>query len=223
VSGDREIPSICREDFPLPTLGPRLRRILDELRNGRGFALLRGLPVQRWSLRQSATAFFGLGTHLGSARSQNAHGHVLGHVRDLGMIRYEHSGRIYQTRERQGYHTDSCDVVALLCLQAAKAGGVSSLVSAVTVYNEMRRLRPDLLSCLFEPIETDRRGEVPAGEKPYFEVPVFSWHAGLLSAVYQRKYIDSARRLCSWSTTTPCCTTAPPSRIGRSRVGGATS
>jgi hypothetical protein len=194
VSAGKEIPSIRQSDFPLPTLGPRLRRILDNLLIGRGFALLRGLPVQRWSRRQSATAFFGLGMHLGSARSQNAQGHVLGHVRDLGMASSDPNVRIYQTNERQGYHTDSCDVVGLLCLQTAKAGGLSSLVSSVTIYNEMRRDRPELLSCLFEPIETDRRGEVPAGQKPYFEIPVFNWHTGLLSAVYQRKYIDSARR-----------------------------
>jgi hypothetical protein len=102
--------------------------------------------------------------------------------------------RIYQTKERQGYHTDSCDVVGLLCLQSAKEGGLSSLVSSVTIFNEMRKRRPDLLTCLFEPIETDRRGEVPEGQKPYFQIPVFNWYAGLLSAVYQRKYIDSARR-----------------------------
>lgn len=195
VLAENNLPSTTQKDFPLPTLRPRLRRILDDVLNGRGFALLRGLPVQRWSRRQSATAFFGLGTHLGSARSQNAQGHVLGHVRDLGVLSNDPNVRIYQTKERQGYHTDSCDIVGLLCLQTAKAGGLSSLVSSVTIYNEIGRQRPDLLSCLFEPIETDRRGEVPEGQKPYFEIPIFNWHAGLLSTVYQRKYIDSARRL----------------------------
>jgi hypothetical protein len=189
-----DIASIRRQDFPLPTLGPRLRRILDEVLNGRGFVLLRRLPVERWSRRQAATAFFGLGTHLGHARPQNAQGHVLGHVKDLGKSSSDPAVRIYQTHERQGYHTDSCDVVGLLCLQPAKAGGLSSLVSSVTIFNEMRRRQPDLLPCLFEPIETDRRGEVPEGQPPYFRIPVFNWHAGLLSAIYQRKYIDSARR-----------------------------
>jgi hypothetical protein len=189
-----EISSIRRHDFPLPTLGPRLRRILEELLTGRGFALLRCLPVERWSRRQVATAFFGLGTHLGSARSQNAQGHMLGHVRDLGHSSSDPNVRIYQTRERQGYHTDSCDVVGLLCLEPAAVGGLSRLVSSVTICNEMRRRRPDLLACLFEPIETDRRGEVPEGKPPYFRIPVFNWHAGLLSAMYQRKYIESARR-----------------------------
>jgi hypothetical protein len=189
-----DIPSIRQQDFPLPTLGPRLRCILEHLLTGRGFVLLRRLPVERWSRRQAAMAFFGLGAHLGSARSQNAQGHVLGHVKDLGKSSSDPNVRIYQTHERQGYHTDSCDVVGLLCLQPAKAGGLSSLVSSVTIFNEMRRRRADLQPCLFEPIETDRRGEVPEGQKPYFQIPVFNWYAGLLSTIYQRKYIDSARR-----------------------------
>jgi hypothetical protein len=189
---EADIVSIRREDFPLPTLGPRLERILCDLLNGRGFVLMRGFPVERWSRLQCGVAFFGIGTYLGTARSQNADGHVLGHVKDLGD---PNATRIYKTNRRQGYHTDSCDVVGLMCLQRAREGGLSSLVSSVTLFNEIRRRRPDLLPALFAPIETDRRGEVPPGEKPYFSIPVFSWHAGELSAIYQRAYIDDARKL----------------------------
>jgi hypothetical protein len=189
-----DMAAIAPDDFPLPTLGPRLQQLLDEVLNGRGFVLIRGLPVGRWTRREAAIAFLGIGSHLGSLRSQNAQGHILGHVRDAGLSSRDPNVRIYQTRERQTYHTDSCDIVALLCLQPAKSGGLSSLVSSVTIYNEIRRRRPELLEALFEPIETDRRGEVPAGEKPYFSIPVFNWHAGLLSAIYQRQYIESARR-----------------------------
>src|SRR4029078_8064281 len=96
--------------------------------------------------------------------------------------------------ERQTFHTDSCDVVGLLCLRPARSGGLSSLVSLPTIFNEMRRRRPDLVAVLLEPIETDRRGEVPPGGKPYFSIPVFNQHEGLLSAIYQRQYIESARR-----------------------------
>ncbi len=186
--------TLRREDFPLPTLGPRLRRILTEVLEGRGFVLLRGLPVQDWGHRRSALAFLGLGLHLGNLRSQNAQGHLLGHVRDQGLSSKDPNVRIYQTRERQNYHTDSCDVVGLLCLHPARFGGLSSLVSTVTVFNELRRRRPNLARVLFQPIETDRRGEVPSGQKPYIRIPVFNWHAGLLTTKYHRPYIESARR-----------------------------
>jgi hypothetical protein len=82
----------------------------------------------------------------------------------------------------------------LLCLQTAKSGGLSSLVSSTTIFNEMRRRRPDLARVLFDSIETDRRGEVPERGRPYFSIPVFNSYRNLLSAIYQRQYIESARR-----------------------------
>ncbi len=195
VAADKDIARINKADFPLPTLGPKLAGICDEVINGRGFVLMRGLPVERWSMREAATAYFGIGCHFGNARSQNAKGHVLGHVRDLGRNAVsDPTARIYQTRERQTYHTDSCDIVGLLCLKTAKSGGASALVSSMTIYNEMLRRRPDLLALLFEPLHTDRRGEVAAGQKPWHDIPVFSWYEGYLSALYARRYIELARR-----------------------------
>lgn len=198
-----ELAAITEGTFPLPTLAKRLPRLLDEVLNGRGFVLIKGLPVERWTKREAAIAFLGIGVHLGRLRMQNAAGHLLGHVKDLGHSSTDPNVRIYQTHERQTHHTDSCDVVGLLCLRAAKSGGLSSLVSSTTIFNEMRRRRPDLLKVLLEPIETDRRGEVPEGGKPYFSIPVFNWHAGQLSAIYQRQYIESARRFPGVSPLTP--------------------
>jgi hypothetical protein len=204
----KNLSTLSPDDFPLPNFGLRLQSLLGEVLDGRGFVLLRGLPVNRWSHRQAALAFLGIGSHLGTLRPQNADGHLLGHVKDLGLSSADPSVRIYQTRERQTFHTDSCDIVGLLCLATAKSGGFSSLVSSVTIFNEMRRRRPDLARVLFAPIATDRRGEVPEGEKPYFQIPVFNWHAGLLSAIYQRQYIESARRFPDVPPLTPAQTAA---------------
>ena len=196
-----EVATISAEDVALPKLGARLREWMEEVLNGRGFVLIRSLPVERlsrrqaaWTRRQAAIAFLAMGVHLGNLRMQNADGHVLGHVKDLGRSSSDPTTRIYQTRERQTHHTDSCDVVALMCLRPAKTGGLSNIVSSTTIFNEMRRRRPDLLKVLMEPIETDRRGEVPQDSKPYFTIPVFNHHHGLVSAIYQRQYIESARR-----------------------------
>ena len=172
-----------------------MREIQNEVINGRGFALIRGLPVENWPIKQSATAYYGIGMHIGKARSQNAMGHILGHVRDLGRDAVnDKNARIYQTRERQNFHTDSCDVVSLLCLKTSKTGGASALVSSMTIYNEMYDRRPDLLRLLFEPFATDRRGEIPEGKKPYFEIPVFNCYERYLSVIYAPRYIDSAQR-----------------------------
>jgi Taurine catabolism dioxygenase TauD, TfdA family len=190
-------------DFHLPTLQPKLLELRKELIHGRGFALLRGLPTANYTEREAAIIFSGLGSHLGLSVPQNAQGHRLGHVRDLGMSSTDPNVRVYQTKERQTFHTDSTDVVGLLCLKTAKTGGLSQLVSSTTMFNEMRKHRPDLLRLLLEPIATDRRGEIPEGMLPYYSIPVFNYYEGFLTAIYQRQYIDSAQRFPDAPRLTP--------------------
>jgi hypothetical protein len=191
-SGSME--SIVVADFALPTLTPRLITLRDELIHGRGFALVRGLPVRSYTEQEASIIFCGLGAHLGKAMPQNAKGDLLGHVRDFGMTSKDANVRVYQTNERQTFHTDSCDVVGLLCLQTAKSGGLSQLVSSSTIFNEIRERRLALLPLLMGPIATDRRGEIPTGMLPYYLIPVFNDYEGLLTCIYQRQYIDSAQR-----------------------------
>jgi len=194
-AGGTPLAQITPAQFPLPTLGPVLRALLDALLEGRGFVLLRGFEVERYPREAQAIAYMGLGSHLGVARSQNAKGHLLGHVKDLGLDVSDPNVRYYQTHRKLEYHTDSCDIVGLLCLKTAKAGGESFIVSSMTLYNAVRSRRPDLVPALFQPYPTDRRGEVPEGMQPWFDMPIFHWHAGRLSCIYVRQYIESAQRL----------------------------
>ena len=203
LSLGRDVGEITRKDFPLQGFTRHLAELRHTMREGVGVEVLRGLPVERYSQQIAATIFCGIGAHIGSARSQNAQGHILGHVRDIGADANDPNSRIYQTSARQTFHTDSADVVGLLCLKKAKEGGRSLLVSAESIYNRMRRQRPDLLLKLFDPIATDRRGEVPEGAKPYMEIPVLNWHAGCLTVFYQRQYIDSAQRFNEAMRLTP--------------------
>ena len=190
----RDIGDITKDDFPLPTFSTYLAAMRIKLVHGVGVEVLRGLPVDDFDKRLSAAIFCGIGAHLGSARSQNAAGHILGHVRDTGADARDENTRIYQTNARQSFHTDSADVVGLLCLKEAKEGGDSLLVSAETIFNKMAEQRPDLLALLFDPIATDRRGEIPVGMKPFMTIPPLNWYGGKLTVFYQRQYIDAATR-----------------------------
>ncbi|MCC3861312.1 TauD/TfdA family dioxygenase [Pseudemcibacter aquimaris] len=190
----KNIGEITINDFPLPLLSGRLASLKETLINGIGFEVIRGLPINEYSKEKAACIFCGIGAHLGSARSQNAAGHILGHVRNVGADANDPNTRIYQTSERQTFHTDSADVVGLMCLKTAKEGGGSLLVSTETIYNKMMRVNPELTALLFDNIATDRRGEVPDGQKPYFEIPVLNWHDEKLTGMYQRQYIESAQR-----------------------------
>lgn len=190
-----DLASIRRADFPLPTLGPVLDRLCDDVLNGRGFVMLRGMPVENRPIEEAATAYWGVGSYFGSARSQNAKGHLLGHIYDLGGSSATNPHvRSYATAERQNYHIDRCDIVALLCLKRAMTGGLSAIVSSMTLHNVMAERRPDLLERLYQSFPVDRRGEVPPGKQPFYEAPVFNPHAGTLSVLYSRLHIGSAQR-----------------------------
>ena len=84
ISCGMDIADITKGNFTLPYLGQVLSSLQHELVHGRGFALVRGLKIDGYTGKEIETIFFGLGSHNGHARSQNAAGHALGHVRDLG-------------------------------------------------------------------------------------------------------------------------------------------
>ena len=190
-------PHFGKADFPLPDFSEVLVRMLDELENGRGFFLMRGFPIERFSNEEAEIIFWGLGLHLGTALSQNADGHLLGHVRNLDLDINKSNVRAYQTTTELIFHNDQSDVILLWCLQTAKSGGLSRLVSVTAIQNEIQRRRPDLLAELYRPYFIDRRGERGRDDEcdlPYYAMPVLSYHRGLVTARYIRGYIQSAQR-----------------------------
>ena len=84
--------------------------------------------------------------------------------------------RVYATHGAQPYHTDSSDLVALLCLRPAKVGGYSTWASSYSIYNALLQTQPELVEALAEEWYLDRKDEIPDGEGPWFKLPVFSWY-----------------------------------------------
>jgi hypothetical protein len=183
--------------FPLPSLQARLDGMLDEIENGRGFQLIRGIPRRRYSDEDCELIYWGIASHFGTPVSQNARGHLLGHVRDEGRQIEDPNARAYQTNVRMDFHTDMLpiDVLGLFCLRTAKSGGASKLTSALTVHNVLREERPDLLEALYGLFHLDWRGEEPAGEQPWFSIPMFSESQGKITArICSLVYYESAAR-----------------------------
>ena len=191
----RHMLDVTRDDFPLPRLGGILHGISRDLIEGRGFVLLRGLPVETWTRSDSALAYWGIARYFGDPVSQNAKGHLLGHVKDIGKDPENPVTRIYQTSFRQPYHVDSCDIVGLLCLRKSISGGASRIVSSTTLYHEVMARRPDLAAVLSQPFYTDRKGEIPVGKGPFYEMPVFHDHGGRITVYYVRDFIEAAQRM----------------------------
>lgn len=156
----------------------------DELENGYGFFLLKGLDVNRYSEDQMATLYFVIGLYMGQPVTQNAHGDLLGKVENVGDLKNK-STRVYETNAYLPYHTDLSDVVGLLSIRKAKQGGLSSLVSAATVYNQILEKYPEYLGYYYHPTYCDHLGD----PEPSL-TPIFSYWEGKLSCRYMRAYIE---------------------------------
>jgi hypothetical protein len=186
--------TLRREDVVLPTLASEIGAWRRELVDGRGFLVVRGLPVERWGDDGAGLVFWALGLALGRPGAQNPEGDLLGHVRDTGEDVGNPFVRRYRTAGDIAYHCDLADAVGLLCLRAARAGGASRLVSSVTVYDELARRRPDLVARLFEPMYLDRRNETKDGGPGWVPVVPCRFAAGKLRTFYHSDYFRSVTR-----------------------------
>lgn len=183
---------ISRDDFALPTLAPVLGAVVAELVDGRGFVLLRGVPIDGLDERRVELLYWGIGQHIGVPIPQQGPADLLVHVRDAGLDPDDPHVRGFQTAAGLEYHADSSDIVALLCVRPAKLGGVSTIVSSVAVHDELVRSHPDCADLLHEPWWHDRRcGD---GPESFFQCRVFAEHGGALFAHYGRAYLESASR-----------------------------
>jgi hypothetical protein len=190
----KPIGELVAADFPLPTLGARIRGWREEITSGRGFQVVSGLPVGRWSQEDAERVFWCLGLHMGRPGAQNPQGDLLGHVLDTGEDASDPLIRLYRTSADIAYHCDAADVVGLLCLCAAPRGGASRIVSSVAVHDELARRRPDLLPRLYEPFALDVRNEDASGRLRHVPVPPCRYAEGHLRTFYHSDYFRSAQR-----------------------------
>ena len=200
---------IGRDEFPLGAFAETLARVSHELEHGRGLRLVRGLPVARYSDDELRIVIWGIGAHLGTAMPQSSFGEMIGEVRDeiraYGKVRGpdgvtgDASHPSSRARARSSgplrFHSDRADVIALLCVRPAKAGGVSQLASSVAVHNAMLARRPELCALLYGDYYRSRLGEELGGENAYYALPVWGLRDGRFTSHYSRTFVEAAQKL----------------------------
>ena len=172
-----------------------MAEIFHQIKDGRGFHLVRGLPVADWDRIDLAIAYWAIGLRIGAPLSNNPDGDMIGHVTDMGLDYEDPNHRGYQTSAHMLFHCDQCDVVSLLCLQTAKSGGQSKIVSAPATHNEMLRRRPDLVAELTADMYWTRHGEVAPGQEPWYRMAVFNYIDGFLTTAGGYKHIEKGHAL----------------------------
>lgn len=181
--------------FAFPTLAPRLREAYEEVRAGRGFVVLRGLPVDDMSEQEFVAAVWGIGTHFGKALSQNTGGDLIGHVVDASAD--DATPRMYRSNLELRPHNDITAMISLACWHKSQSGGASVIVSAVTVHDELRGSAPELLEPLYQGFHYHQVGEEAPGEPPVtrHRVPLFAVRNGQLSSRYLRSNLVAGHKV----------------------------
>ncbi|KAJ7168375.1 hypothetical protein C8R43DRAFT_148893 [Mycena crocata] len=185
---DKPLGFIGRDTFPLPTLSSELRKLAEVLYSGRGFFVLREIPIDKYSRKQLAIVYAGISSHVGSARGkQDGTNAVLAHIKDLRTSHAHEKGGIGNaayTTDKQVFHTDIGDLIALLGIQTSAQGGVSRISSCGRVYNEIAKTRPDLITVLKDNWPLDRFGQNPA----WTQRPVLYNEDGHIVIQYSRRH-----------------------------------
>ncbi|WP_345814157.1 TauD/TfdA family dioxygenase [Paraburkholderia sp. PREW-6R] len=190
----RPLLEMVPDDFPLNAAARgALKRAIDTTQGRWGMCLLKGLPVDRWSEDDTRLAYWGLGLHCGVARTQNRASDILNDVRDVGSVYKATNGRGYNTNASLDFHMDSCDVVGLLCRRAARHGGESKVVSSIAVFDEMKRVRPDLAELLRGPFYFSYQGAQDPAQPPYYCCPIIGNHSDCFAMRTNRKNIVAAQ------------------------------
>ena len=193
---------IEKQDFPLPTFTQGLAAISQELESGAGMIMLRGLPLT-YTPDDLRIVYWGIGTHMGVAVSQNKTGELLGVVKDFQQEYTKTTRRGSKTADRLQFHSDRCDVVGLLCVRKAKEGGASRIVSAATMHNEILRRRPDLMGLFYDNWEHSWQGEQPPGSGLTQVRPIFTFRDGYFSGLFSPAYVWFAQEFPEVARHTP--------------------
>lgn len=186
------VPADCRH----PALDADLERVFDQIQDGRGIVIVRGIPVEGHSVDEVSRLFWALGAHFGRGVSQSARGDVLGLVRDETPPGGEESARGYTSRRELSLHTDLGQVVGLMCVRQARSGGYSQYAAGLAIHQEIAGARPDLLPVLYRGFPYHRRGE-EAPDQPSitpYDIPVFSVKNGAMSVFMVREIFNAAFR-----------------------------
>jgi len=192
---DRPLMDYRRADFDLGEAGAMIAQAFREVRDGTGFALLRGLPREGVSAKEFELLTWAIGLHTGVARPQGKASQYLSAVRDAGVTYRTGKGRGYSSNADLDFHTDSCDVVLLTCYNVAKSGGQSMVSSSVTAHDILAVEAPELAELLHQPYFFSRQQEQAPAEPPYYPNPVYDVQDGLLFSKWNRNRLNSAQAI----------------------------
>ncbi|HBF91591.1 MAG TPA: taurine dioxygenase, partial [Hyphomonas atlantica] len=182
VEADPDLRFVQASEYPLTACAEAVEAWGRDVDTGRGFVLVRGLRTHLYSDALSSAIYYILGLHMGDPIRQNEMGDLIDHIYATSDKTMDDPTALSsKVRDKLVYHSDSSDIVALMCLRPAKEGGASCLVSGAEIYNEILRRRPDLAPLLLEPFHWDWRRQDHNAPANTYTSPVISIEEGVFS------------------------------------------
>ncbi|KAK4198104.1 hypothetical protein QBC40DRAFT_96092 [Triangularia verruculosa] len=173
--------------FPLPTLGSKLQQAAEEVHNGRGFVVVRGIQPSQFTPEDNVVIFLGISSYIGGSRGrQDENGNMLMHIRNAKQSRTPQSQRPTRYSSRAStFHTDTfCDILALQSRNNAETGGNTLLSSTWTIFNKLQKDYPEVCKLLAQPNWSfDSRGDF----FPCSTRPVLYHHGGKVMMNFARE------------------------------------
>jgi len=192
---ERDLLDYRRDEFDLGAAAAPIAAAFREIRDGRGIALVRGLPREGITPEEFELMTWAIGLHHGVARPQGKASHYISKVQDAGTVYRSPTGRGYSSNAELDFHTDGADVVVLACYNRARSGGMSMISSSVTARNLMAAERPELCALLHQPFWFSRQAEQAPDETPAYPNPIYDTEEGLLFSRWNRNRVTSAQRI----------------------------
>jgi len=189
---------VTKNDFPLDTFGRLVTAMRDQIEDGRGLTLLKGVPVGGKTVEQLELLYAGIAAHIGTSIAQDTQGTLTGRVEDHGNNYKDINVRGTNTNAQLTPHCDSGDILALLCVRQAKTGGVNTLASSMAIYNEILARHEEFLEPLYNGFHYNIRGNGPPvryRDITAHRVPVYSYYRGKLSCRFNQKAILTSEQL----------------------------
>ena len=196
VANPLPIEALKVSDVDMPDCQATMASVREQLEHGIGFAVVDRLPVDRLDKDISKKLYWLLMSMVGRPVAQAWTGTMVYDVLDTGKKSTAGSGiRSSKTNGGQSYHCDNTfnlppDFVGLLCLQTAKKGGMSGLISLETVYNLLLEEAPDLLPRLYQPFYYDRQGEHAPDDQRWSHKPVFESDGDRITAYFNPRRVE---------------------------------
>lgn len=194
VETGADLRTVQASDYPLVACADAVRAWGHDVDYGRGFVLVRGLRSHLYSDALSCAIYYILGLHMGDPIRQNEMGDLIDHIYATSDKTMDDPTALSsKVRDKLVYHSDSSDIVALMCLRPAREGGLSCLVSGAEIYNEILRRRPDLAPLLLEPFHWDWKKQDHSAPANTYTSPIISMKDGVFSMYAGSLYILTAQ------------------------------